>query len=111
MEGKQWPPLRLIHPPLFDIMTKVPWCSTFLYLTGTADIVKPNIKLILGLVWTLILHYQISIGFESEEPVENTPRRDGNTVKQKLLEYIQVITLCMFRYGFAVLAFVSTILI
>lgn len=34
--------------------------------TGNEDIVDGNLKLILGLVWTLILHYQINMGFQDD---------------------------------------------
>ena len=44
-----------------------------------------NLKLILGLIWTLILHYQISIGFGlGDQP------KGGPTAKQALLNYINV---------------------
>ena len=45
-----------------------------------------NLKLILGLIWTLILHYQISMGFNIDDD-DDGPKRSG---KQALLEYIQV---------------------
>jgi filamin len=51
---------------------------------GTSDIVDSNMKLILGLVWTLILHYQISMGFG----LTDDSRRSGTTPKQALLNYI-----------------------
>ena len=47
----------------------------------SADIVDGNIKLILGLVWTLILHYQISLGFKDD--------KSGLTPKQALLKWLQ----------------------
>ncbi|KAI6660585.1 filamin-A-like [Oopsacas minuta] len=46
----------------------------------SSDIVDGNIKLILGLVWTLILHYQISLGFKDNS---------GLTPKQALLKWLQ----------------------
>ncbi|KAL5499516.1 hypothetical protein EMCRGX_G010950 [Ephydatia muelleri] len=44
---------------------------------GSEDIVTPNLKLILGLVWTLILHYQISqgFGFDIDDPADGSRRR------------------------------------
>eukprot|EP00731_Ephydatia_muelleri_P012451 Em0006g1345a len=57
---------------------------------GTGDIVTPNLKLILGLVWTLILHYQISHGFQIDG--SNSPRHgghSGHSAKQALLDYIR----------------------
>ena len=44
------------------------------------EIVDGNIKLILGLVWTLILHYQISLGFKDNS---------GLTPRQALLKWLQ----------------------
>lgn len=54
---------------------------------GSGDIVEGNLKLILGLVWTLILHYQISVGFGIEEGVKTTANK--LTPKQALLGYVQ----------------------
>ena len=53
---------------------------------GSGDIVDKNLKLILGLIWTLILHYQISIGFG----IDDDKDRDGPTPKQALMAYLQV---------------------
>lgn len=57
-------------------------------LTGSGDIVNGNLKLILGLIWTLILHYQISIGFG----LDSQKGKDGPTPKQALMRYLQVRT-------------------
>ena len=46
----------------------------------SSEIVDGNLKLILGLVWTLILHYQISLGFKDGS---------GLTPKQALLKWLQ----------------------
>jgi len=54
--------------------------------TGTADIVDGNLKLILGLVWTLILHYQISARFTDEDFTGGKP----GTARQSMLNYVQV---------------------
>lgn len=51
-----------------------------------------NLKLILGLIWTLILHYQISIGFGIGDDKGN----DGPTPKQALMNYLQVLILLTF---------------
>lgn len=59
----------------------VNWCSPL----GSGDIVGGNVKLILGLIWTLILHYQISMGFGLEDQPHGGP-----TPKQALLDYINV---------------------
>lgn len=61
-------------------------CS--LSLAGSGDIVNGNLKLILGLVWTLILHYQISMGFQIDDP--NTAQKEGPTARQALLNYVRV---------------------
>ncbi|XP_019850959.1 PREDICTED: filamin-A [Amphimedon queenslandica] len=51
---------------------------------GSGDIVEGNLKLTLGLVWTLILHYQISIGFGIDT------RRSGSiSAKQVLMDFVQ----------------------
>ena len=68
-----------------------PWLCTDLlcvmYPSGAEDIVTPNLKLILGLVWTLILHYQIALGLAGEEVVT-----EGSTAtpKQALLAFVNV---------------------
>lgn len=43
-----------------------------------------NLKLILGLIWTLILHYSISVHMG-----EPTDKRKGQTPKQRLLGWIR----------------------
>ena len=55
---------------------------------GSGDIVDKNLKLILGLIWTLILHYQISIGFG----IGDDKDKDGPTPRQALMGYLQVWT-------------------
>ncbi|XP_056000448.1 filamin-A-like isoform X18 [Ostrea edulis] len=53
----------------------------------STDIVDCKLKLILGLIWTLILHYSISMPmWEGEEP---TPSEGGPTPKQRLLNWVQ----------------------
>ena len=42
-------------------------------------------KLILGLIWTLILHYQISMGFGLHEASDKS-----QSPKQALLQYLNV---------------------
>jgi len=54
--------------------------------SGTGDIVDGNLKLILGLVWTLILHYQISARFSDEDFTGGKP----GTARQSMLNYVQV---------------------
>lgn len=60
---------------------------TLIYHAGGGDIVSGNLKLILGLIWTLILHYQISMGFGIDD---DGGRRDGLSAKQALLEWLRV---------------------
>lgn len=56
-------------------------------LADSSDIVDCKLKLILGLIWTLILHYSISMPmWEGEEP---TPSEGGPTPKQRLLNWVQ----------------------
>ena len=45
-----------------------------------------NLKLILGLIWTLILHYQISIGFG----IGDDKGQGGTSPKQALMAYLRV---------------------
>ncbi|XP_069142482.1 filamin-A-like isoform X9 [Argopecten irradians] len=53
----------------------------------STDIVDSKLKLILGLIWTLILHYSISMPmWEGEEP---GPSEGGPTPKQRLLNWVQ----------------------
>ena len=63
------------------------WGPYILYqILGAADIVDGNLKLILGLIWTLILHYQISMGFQTDD---EAPKKGGPSPKQQLLTWIQ----------------------
>jgi filamin len=60
-------------------------------VTDSSDIVDHKLKLILGLIWTLILHYSISMPvWEDEETaaVASTVRQEL-TPKQRLLAWIQ----------------------
>lgn len=58
-----------------------------LTISDSGDIVDGKLKLILGLIWTLILHYSISMPmWEGEEP---QPQEGGPTPKQRLLNWIQ----------------------
>ena len=58
----------------------------FSYLIGSEDIVNPNTKLILGLVWTLILHYQIAAW--AAEATEVSGKSEGP--KKALLAFVNV---------------------
>ena len=56
----------------------------------STDIVDGKLKLILGLIWTLILHYSISAPMKSSDGQESTRgERGGETPKQQLLGWIQ----------------------
>lgn len=57
-----------------------------LHHTGSGDIVNGDLKLTLGLIWTLILHYQISIGFGLDDKTKGA----GTSAKQVLIEYVKV---------------------
>ncbi|XP_059469559.1 filamin-A isoform X2 [Neocloeon triangulifer] len=52
----------------------------------STDIVDCKLKLILGLIWTLILHYSISMPMWEGE---DDPKEKGATPKQRLLHWIQ----------------------
>lgn len=56
-------------------------------VTDSKAIVDGNLKLILGLIWTLILHYSISMPMWDEE--EETEASKQKTPKQRLLGWIQ----------------------
>lgn len=56
------------------------------FLTDSKAIVDGNLKLILGLIWTLILHYSISMPMWDEEEDEEAKKQ---TPKQRLLGWIQ----------------------
>ena len=53
---------------------------------GNNDIHGGNMKLILGLVWTLILHYQISLDFQDqrEDDKEKKQKEKGGSAKKQL---------------------------
>ena len=53
---------------------------------GNNDIYGGNMKLILGLVWTLILHYQISLDFQDqpEDVKEEKQKEKGGSAKKQL---------------------------
>ncbi|MGH0139312.1 UNVERIFIED_CONTAM: hypothetical protein FKN15_025142 [Acipenser sinensis] len=60
--------------------------GTALLLKDSKAIVDGNLKLILGLIWTLILHYSISMPMWEDEDEEDAKKQ---TPKQRLLGWIQ----------------------
>uniref|UniRef100_A0A4X1T5P2 Calponin-homology (CH) domain-containing protein n=1 Tax=Sus scrofa TaxID=9823 RepID=A0A4X1T5P2_PIG len=83
--------LRVCCPPAhvaMSVCARRPACPA-LPLPPHADskaIVDGNLKLILGLIWTLILHYSISMPMWDEEEDEEAKKQ---TPKQRLLGWIQ----------------------
>lgn len=61
--------------------------SVFTSLLDSKAIVDGNLKLILGLIWTLILHYSISMPMWDEEEEGDDGKQ--KTPKQRLLGWIQ----------------------
>lgn len=59
----------------------------FLVIADSSDIVDSKLKLILGLIWTLILHYSISMPTWEDE--EGRPPKPEQTPKQRMLNWIQ----------------------
>ena len=59
--------------------------TQFLYPTGSDDVVNGNIKLILGLVWSLIQRYQIS-GKKTKAP----PKKLMTTWFQSVLPELNI---------------------
>lgn len=59
----------------------------FASLLDSKAIVDGNLKLILGLIWTLILHYSISMPMWDEEEEGDDGKQ--KTPKQRLLGWIQ----------------------
>ena len=57
-----------------------------------------NLKLILGLIWTLILHYQISVGFGIDDQKKGGKK---TTPKQALLGYVKVCLILLDSYMYS----------
>ena len=56
-------------------------------IADSTDIVDGHLKLILGLIWTLILHYSISM--PTWEDDDGVPMKTEQTPKQRLLGWVQ----------------------
>jgi len=65
----------------------------FFLFADSSDIVDHKLKLILGLIWTLILHYSISLPVWEDSDTNDSEGATGNgsnqTPKQRLLAWIQ----------------------
>ncbi|XP_039436619.1 filamin-A isoform X4 [Culex pipiens pallens] len=55
----------------------------------SSDIVDCKLKLIMGLIWTLILHYSISLPMWEGDDGENQTNGNTTTPKQRLMNWIQ----------------------
>lgn len=55
----------------------------------STHLVDGKLKLILGLIWTLILHYSISMPMWEGEDIDPSKRGKNATPKQKLMDWIQ----------------------
>ncbi|XP_055616121.1 filamin-A isoform X3 [Toxorhynchites rutilus septentrionalis] len=55
----------------------------------SSDIVDCKLKLIMGLIWTLILHYSISLPMWEGDDHENQTNGNSATPKQRLMNWIQ----------------------
>ena len=74
---------------VFDVQLGESRFELFNRALDATHIVDGKLKLILGLIWTLILHYSISLPmWEFEQPNAPGSGRDA-TPKQKLMNWIQ----------------------
>ena len=55
----------------------------------STDIVDCKLKLILGLIWTLILHYAISMPMWDGPPLRSDPNVPEKTPKQRLMDWVK----------------------
>ena len=55
----------------------------------STDIVDCKLKLILGLIWTLILHYAISMPMWDGPPLGSDPNVPDKTPKQRLMDWVK----------------------
>lgn len=61
----------------------------FTHFKDSTHLVDGKPKLILGLLWTLILHYSISMPMWEGEDQDPSKRGKNPTPKQKLMDWIQ----------------------
>lgn len=70
-------------------------------LSDSTDIVDCKLKLILGLIWTLILHYSISVPMWDGED-EKQLNGSGTTPKQRYVNFGSHLVLLLIYFFFAV---------
>ena len=63
--------------------------GVFLVNIDSTDIVDCKLKLILGLIWTLILHYAISMPMWDGPPLGGNADQDQKTPKQRLMDWVK----------------------
>lgn len=61
----------------------------FYFTLDSTHLVDGKLKLILGLIWTLILHYSISLPIWEMDDQDPNKRGQKATPKQKLMDWIQ----------------------
>lgn len=85
--GSLWMTVPLtLSRELDTLLCNSEWPSCCLVFPDSKAIVDGNLKLILGLVWTLILHYSISMPVWEDEGDDDAKKQ---TPKQRLLGWIQ----------------------
>jgi len=79
-------------------MNQVFKIKLFYLILDASDILKGNLKLILGLIWTLILKYQISLPMmdDDDEASNITPKQAlMGWVKSKLPPEVTILFICL----------------
>ena len=79
---------RMSNLHLFEVfLSRLSFNCFVFFFTDSSDIVDCKLKLILGLIWTLILHYSISMPmWDGDEEQSEKPQQ---TPKQRLLSWVQ----------------------
>ena len=70
---------------LYNVLTQMLTPHFFFFIPDASDILKGNLKLILGLIWTLILKYQISLPMMDDDDEE----ANNLTPKQALMGWVK----------------------